>query len=207
LAASENVDGFAMVQNIFEYTSATINPMIRVSGDSATGTTSHIVLHHNTCVGFFTNGRLNLFYDDGATARAHKMMSVKGNIFGQINHKGDVFDSDGTRLGGWPFEFGVGCEGSFSLYIDAQSSGVGGSFAQDYPGLRASLGTSSSIMNSPLFVAYAGTTSGPAGGTGNGNYRLSSGSPADGRVASVLRFDLDGNARSASLATSGAYEL
>jgi hypothetical protein len=195
------------VQNVWEYTSATTGPAIRISADDATGNTSHIVLHHNTFAGFFLNGRANIFYDDGTTARTSKLMSCKGNIHVQINTKSDVFQANGARIGNWAYEFGVGCEGEFSQFIDADNGGIGSGFAQDYPGLRASIGTSNSVRNDPLFIDDNATSSGPTLGTGNGNYRLSSGSPADNRVAPVLRFDLDGNARSASLATSGAYEL
>ena len=134
-------------------------------------------------------------------------MSCKGNIWVQINTKGDVFQADGARIGNWAFENGVGCEGEFSQFIDADNGGIGSGFAQDFPGLRASIGTSNSVRNNPLFIDDEATSSGPTVGLGGGNYRLGSGSPADNRVSPVLRFDLDGNARSASLATSGAYEL
>lgn len=207
IASSVDVNNAACVQNIWEYTSATSGPAIRVSADSASGNTSHIVLHHNTFAGFFLNGRMNGFYDDGVTARTNKLMSCKGNIHVQLNTKSDVFQADGSRIGNWAYENGVGCEGEFSQFIDADSGGIGSGFAQDYPGLRASIGTSSSVRNDPLFIDDNATSSGPTAGSGGGNYRLNSGSPADTRVAPVLRFDLDGNARSATLATSGAYEL
>jgi hypothetical protein len=207
IAVSTDVIGAACVQNVWEYTSVTSGPAIRISADSATGNTSHIVLHHNTFAGFFLNGRANIFYDDGATARTNKLMSCKGNIWCQLNTKSDVFQADGARIGNWAYENGVGCEGEFSQFIDADSGGIGSGFAQYYPGLRASIGTSSTVRNDPLFIDDNATSSGPTAGAGGGDYRLSSGSPADGRVAPVLRFDLDGNTRSASLATSGAYEL
>lgn len=205
LAGSADVLGAAVAQNIFEYTSATSGPSARVTADSATGNTSHIIMHNNTFTGFFINGRANLFYDDGATARTSKLMSLRGNIHCQINHKGDVFDSDGTRLGGWPYLYGAGCQGEFSQFIDAQSGGIGGSFAQAYPGLGANIGTSSTVRNDPLFVNYQGTTSGPTAGAGGGNYALQSGSPAKGIAQAVLRFDAAGTER-AALSSAGAYE-
>jgi hypothetical protein len=207
IAASAAATGAAIVQNVFEYTSATSGPAIRISADSATGDTTHVVLHHNTFAGFYNNGRGNIFYDDGPTARTNKLQSCKGNIHVAINTKSDVFQASGTRIGNWAFENGVGCEGEFSQFIDADLGGVGSGFAQDYPGLRASIGTSSTVRNDPLFIDDEATSAGPLAGLGGGNYRLGSGSPADNRVSPVLRFDLDGNARSASLATSGAYEL
>lgn len=203
---SETVVGCVMAQNVIEYISATAQPAIRVSGDSATGGNTHIILHHNTFAGFFINGRGNLFYEDGTTARTSKLMSCKGNIHVQINTKGDVFVTNGARVGNWPYLYGVGCEGEFSQFIDADSGGIGAAFAQAYPGLRASIGTSSTVRNNPIFTDDNATSSGPTAGAGGGTYTIASNSPAKARVAPVLRFDLAGNARSTTLASAGAYE-
>lgn len=205
IAGDDDVTGYAVVQNIVEYTSAVSGPSIRVSADSATGNTSHVIVHHNTFSGFFNNGRANLFYDDGPTARAHKLMSVRANLHSQINHKGDVFVADGTRLGGWAYLYGIGCQGEFSQFIDAQSGGIGGSFAQAYPGPDADIGTSAAARNDPLFVEYRGTASGPVAGLGGGDYRLQAASPAKGMAAALLRFDAAGLER-AGLTGSGAYD-
>lgn len=204
-AGNESVTGVAFVQNIVEYISATGATAIRFSGDGATGGNIHAIVHHNTFAGFFLNGRGNLFYEDGATPRTSKLMSVRGNIHVQINTKGDVFVSNGTRVGNWAYLYGVGCEGEFSQFIDADSGGLGSAFAQAYPGLNASIGTSSSVRNDPLFVDYEGTTSGPTAGAGGGNYALQSGSPAKDRAKACIRFDAAGVER--SLTTSaGAYQ-
>jgi hypothetical protein len=205
VASDVDVTGFAVVQNIVEYTSATAGPSIRVSADSATGNTNHIIIHNNTFSGFFINGRANLFYDDGPTARAHKLLSVRGNIHAQLNTKSDVFVTSGARVGNWPYEFGVGCHGEFSQFIDADSGGIGSAFAQDFPGLGANIGASASVRNDPLFVDYQGTISGPTAGAGGGNYALGSGSPAKGIANAVLRFDATGVERSA-VSSAGAYE-
>lgn len=206
LAASSDVSQFAMVQNLGEYYRSSAGTAIAISADSATGDTTHVILWHNTVTGFFSSGRNNTFYDDGASARTNKLMSCVGNIWTQINTKGDVFAASGARIGNRAYQYGVGCQGEFSQFIDAENAGIGGSFAQAYPGLRASIGTSNSVRNDPLFVDYEGTTSGPTAGAGGGDYALQSGSPAKARVKPVLPFDLAGNPRSATLASAGAYE-
>jgi hypothetical protein len=204
---SADATGVAIVQNVVEFTSATTATAMALTADGAAGNLSHIILHNNTFVGFYSNGRQNLFYEDGATARTSKLMSCRGNIHVQINTKGDVFVTNGARVGNWAYLYGVGCESEWSQFIDADNGGLGSAFAQAYPGLRASIGTSNSVRNDPLFVAYAGTTSGPTGGAGGGNYALQSGSPCKARVSNPpLRFDLAGATRSATAASVGAYE-
>lgn len=200
-----DASGAVFAQNIVEYTSATAGPAARITSDNATGNVSHILLHHNTFAGFFTHGRANLFYEDGATPRSSKLMSMRGNIHVQINTKGDVFVSDGARLGNWAYLYGVGCQGEFSQFIDADNAGLGSTFAQAYPGPNASIGTSNTLRNDPMFVDYKGTTSGPTAGTGGGDYALQPGSPAKARAEAVIRFDAAGVERTA-LSSSGAYQ-
>jgi hypothetical protein len=205
-AVSASLDGFALVQNLVEYVSAAATASFGVSADGATGSNSHVVVHNNSFTGFNTSGRQNLFYDDGATARTARLQSVKANIFVQINTKSDVFTADGSRTGNWGFLYGAGCEGNFSQFIDAQAGGIGGSFAQAYPGLRARIGTSATMRNDPLFTSYAGTGSGPAAGTGGGTYTLQAGSPARGLAASAtLSHDLGGAVRPAANDSAGAF--
>ena len=207
LAASSDVIGAAFVQNIVEFISATSSTSLYFSADGATGNTQHIILHNNTLAGFFNNGRSNLFYDEGATARTNKLHSVRGNIHVQLNTKGDVFVTNGARVGNWAYLYGVGCEAEFSQFIDANSGGIGTSFAQAFPGVAANIGTSASVRNDPLFTSYAGTTSGPSAGAGGGNYSVQAGSPCKAKVKHpALRFDMAGATRSATLATIGAYE-
>jgi hypothetical protein len=205
LALSADVSQVAIVQNLLEFISATANPAIRGTADAATGNVNHIIIHNNTVTGFFNNGRSNLFYEDGATARTSKLMSVRGNIQDQINTKGDVFVLSGARVGNWAYLYGVGCDGEFSQFIDADSGGIGSAFAQAYPGINASIGTSSTVRNDPLWTTYAGTTSGPTAGAGGGVYTLQSGSPAKARCKPNLRFDLAGSTRTGPLTSSGAY--
>lgn len=209
-----DVIGAANVQNVWEYCQASVTPNENgVSNDSAAGNNTHVIIHNNTYTGFFSGGRVNHFYDEGATERYSKLMSCKANDYVQIDHKGDVFRAvnqsgvdAATRVGNWSYLYGVGCQGEFSQYIDANSGGLGGSFAQAYPGLGCNLGLSSTVRNDPLFTSYQGTTSGPTVGAGGGDYHVASNSPCKAMVASaVLPFDLAGAARSATADTAGAY--
>lgn len=204
-AAANDAIGAAFCQNIVEYTSASVIPSIRVSADNAAGNSTHLIIHHNTFTGFFSSGRANIFYDEGATPRTNKLMSVRGNIHTQLNTKGDVFVTDGARVGNWAYLYGVGCYGEFSQYIDATGGGIGSDFAQAYAGINANIGTSNIVRNDPLFVDYKGTTLGPTAGAGGGNYALQSGSPAKAMAVATLRFDAAGSARS-STTSAGAYE-
>jgi hypothetical protein len=193
----------AVVQNVIEFYSATSNTGLGLSADSFLANMVHAVVHHNTLAGFFNNGRSNLFYDENPTvARFHKLVSSVGNIHVSVNNKGDVFMSDGTRQGNWPYCFGVGCAGEFHQFDAAAPN-----FRQEFFGLRSNVGTSTTVALNPQFTAPAATTSGPTAGAGSGTYTLQSGSPAKGMVVSgVLRFDLSGATRSATAASAGAYE-
>lgn len=214
---TENITaGAALVQNVIEFTGTVSGTAVRMAADAATGDTTHVIMHHNTLAGSFLHGRSNLFYNDSPppSNRTNRLMSLVGNLHIQINTKHDVFAGlndnyadAADRLGGWAYLYGVGCRGEFSQFIDAQSGGIGGSFAQAYPGLSASIGTSSTVRNDPLFVGFEATAIGGGAGAGGGNYRLQAGSPAASRVTErVLPFDLDGNARTGAQA-SGAYRL
>jgi hypothetical protein len=201
---------------VIEWTSTTTGHLLGISNDGAAGNNSHIVIHNNTHAGAFGAGRVNLFYDEGATPRTSKLMSVKGNIFVQINTKSDVFRGGNesgadasSRTGNWAFEYGVGCAGNFSQYIDASAGGIGSAFAQEYPGLSCDIGASASVRNDPLFVDYQGTTYDGAtymAGTGGGDYALDEGSPAIGLLpVAVLSHNLAGDARPATNDNAGAY--
>ncbi|MBV1689567.1 hypothetical protein KRR38_18240 [Novosphingobium sp. G106] len=210
LTGSGTLAGAAIVQNLFEWTSTGAQLILRVSADGDTLNTSHVILWHNTMVGAFAAGRSNVFYDETTgTARTHKLMSCKSNIHVQINTKSDVFKTDGTRTGNFAYEHGVGCDGEFSQFVDAASGGVGTSFAQEYPGLRGSLGTSPTTRNDPLFTSYAGATyngSTYTAGAGGGTYTLQAGSPCLARLpVAVLSHDLAGIARAAADNAAGAY--
>lgn len=216
VGADQDVTGYAVVQNVVEYTSATTNAVLRISGDSATGNNTHCVVHNNTFIGANDAGRGNLFYEDGATARNSRLMSVRGNIHTQINTKGDVFVSSGTRLGNWAYLYGVGCQGEWSQFIDANNGGLGTSFAQAYAGRGSDLGetrfTTTANMANSNFTDYEGTTSAAGApvtytaGAGGGTYTVSGTAPVEAIVeTSVLSHDFAGTARPTTLDTAGAY--
>jgi hypothetical protein len=193
----------AIVQNVIEYASATSNTALSVSADGNLSDVIHSVVAHNTVAGFFNNGRSNCYYDETAgTPRQHRLLSVKGNIHVSVNTKGDVFMLDGARRGNWPYLYGVGTAGEFHQF-DAASA----SFRQEFPGLAATLGSSTTIALDPQFTAPAHTVSGPTAGAGGGSYAIAPTSPAKGRLPrAVLRFDLAGQARPGTGCSAGAYE-
>ncbi len=217
IGGSADVTNYAFCQNVIEWTSTTTGYVLGVSNDSNTGNNTHVVAHNNTVIGAFIAGRCNLFYDEGPTARSSRLMSMRGNLWTQLNTKGDVFQSNGTRLGNWAYLYGVGCLDEWSQYIDADSAGLGTAFAQAYPGIGSSLGTtaltSSAQMSNTNFTDYEGTTvaAGPAytaGVSPPGTYTLTSGSApvADIMDVAVLSHDFAGTARPTTAATVGAYE-
>jgi hypothetical protein len=204
------VSGFALVQNLTEYISATTNAVLRVSGDGATGNNTHVVIHANSHAGASEAGRWNLFYDDGTTRRTSKLQSMVGNIAVRLATKGDVFQQDGAATGNFAFKHGVGCRSNFTQFQTNSAVGQGSSFAQDYAGPDANYGTSEITRNDPLFTSHQGTTvaAGPTytAGAGGGTYTLQASSAARAMLADpVLAHGLTGAARAASNDAAGAY--
>jgi len=205
--------GVAIVQNLWEWTTASAGHCLGISNDSSTLDNTHVVIHHNTFVGYFDRGRVNLFYDEGATPRTSWLHSNVGNIYVQINTKGHVFVTDGTRLGNFAYTYGVGCRDEWSQYIDANTGGLGGSFAQVYPGVGSSLGTSSTVpqMANNRFTDYQAATWSGSGtnanaGAGSGTYTLTSAAECKGTVdTAVLSHTLDGVARATTNDNPGAF--
>ena len=200
LIQTENI---AVVQNTIEVTPSTATDVLQIIGATDL---SHICIWHNTLTGFFSAGRTNLFYDEGAGCQT-RLTSTRGNIHCQLNEKNDVFALNGALTGNFPYEHGTGCFGEFSQFIDANGTGIGGSFAQDYPGLGADLGTSASVRNDPLFTNYQGVTSGPTSGAGGGDYTLLPGTPCKDMLAKTcLKWDSNGTVRGTDKTAAGAYE-
>jgi uncharacterized phiE125 gp8 family phage protein len=215
------VTGVAFVQNLVEWTSATASVALGPSRDSDTGTVSHLCVWQNSFLGANNAGRSNILYDDGPNGnlRTHKLQSFVGNIHVQINTKNDWFAGvipnladASSHVGNWSYVHGVGCRGEVSLYQDA---GPGQPyFRQDYPGLKASIGTSSTTPNAVGFTTNGAATFNGASytaGAGGSNARLTgSTNVAYGRIpvgTGVLPFDLLGTARrSDAAAAAGAYE-
>lgn len=206
LTVGTSLTGFALVQNVFEYTSASSQRSFMPSGDGDTLSTVHVVCQHNTFAGFNDCGRGNLLYDETVgTLRTHKLQSFVGNIQVQINTKSDIFLTDGTHTGNWAYDNGVGCRGEFSIYRNAAGNLTSG-FNQTYPGVDAKIGTiNTGAGQDPLFTSNQATTAGPVAGSGGGDYTIGALSPAKSMVAdSPLAYDLAGNARAGAVA-AGAY--
>ena len=204
-------NGAAVIQNIFEFTGTTTTAFISfaVSNDALTNDTSGVIIHHNTFAGWYEAGRNNVFYDETTgTNRTNKLQSVKGNIFVAIYTKGDVFKTDGTKIGNWGFLYGAGCEGNFTQ--NRSNSALGGDQAQAYEGVGSNYGTAALTRNDPLFTTNGGTTTATGGapytaGAGSGVYTVSSSSPAKSLLTSeVLPYDFAGTARVNK--TAGAYD-
>lgn len=211
IGVSADVNGFMVGNCLLEYTSATANPAFRISADSTTGNTTHVLLFNNTIVGAVGAGRSNWFYDEGATARTHKLMASKGNIAVQLNTKSDIAVTSSTRLGNWAYYYGVGCAGNWSQYAPSNATNEG----QVYAGKGTSLGTGSTTataqMANSYWTSFQGTTAtaGPtysAGSAPPGTYTLNANAPIKGILTDpVLPYDLAGTARSTTADTPGAY--
>uniref|UniRef100_UPI0035C7D929 hypothetical protein n=1 Tax=Qipengyuania sp. TaxID=2004515 RepID=UPI0035C7D929 len=160
IAADNDVNGFAFVQNVIEYSTAVTGPAVRISADSATGNNSHVIIHNNTHAGALLAGRWNAFYDDGPTRRTSTLQSVVGNIAVAVFSKCDVFrgtnqsDASGNAQGNWAFIHGVGCRGNFSQFMAEVPNETGADRVQDYPGVGSNYGTSETVRNDPLFTDY-----------------------------------------------------
>lgn len=211
LGTSFSVNGFALVQNVFEWISTTSASAIGLSRDSGSGNLTHMVVAYNTFIGAESFGRNNIFYDESAGVyRTHELNRALGNIWNQINNKSDLFANDGAHVGNWSIYYGAGWLANWSMFIDAAGAGPTGSFAQAYPGRKANIGTSATVRNDPQFVDYKGTTlsgSTPVAGAGGGDYNLQSGSGAIGLIPvndnEMLPRDLAGNLRDRR--SAGAY--
>lgn len=92
-AGINEINGLAVVQNIFEQTSGT-NPVIQIAADGSTvyGPINNVIIHHNVFIG----QRCNICYDEngadsGTNAGVRTNWSVKNNIIDQVNIKTDTF--------------------------------------------------------------------------------------------------------------------
>ncbi|WEK44123.1 MAG: hypothetical protein P0Y64_04655 [Candidatus Sphingomonas colombiensis] len=224
-SAGDRITGVVIVQNLFEVIGGHANASVglSLSADNANGDVWHAVVAHNTLTGFAGTGRNNWFYNESQSPgltnrRTHKLLRSVGNIWTQLNVKGDIFlggNGNGTpqpgeaanRTGNFAYLHGVGCQGEFSQFCSADGAQAGSSFSQLYPGIGAAIGTSLTTRSDPLFVDYQAMTGVSSYGVGGGDYRLKPESPARNRVtAHGLAFDLDGAARPSGRAdAAGAY--
>lgn len=218
--ASENISHIAILQNVCEWTTATSGHCLSATNDSYTGSNNHFVNHMNTTAGFFTSGRQNGPYDEGATPRQTKFWSQRGNIIVALFTKGDWVrgaveaGADAPyRVGNYAFTYGVGLQGNLIQWVDTPNGGIGGDRQLTYPGLGAKVGTSSTTTTmDPLFTSnqaatWSGSGTTVTAGAGGGTYSVSGSSPAKNIVTQPpLAFDYAGNARGATTTCAGAYE-
>ena len=200
--SGNDIGPVAVVQNLVPYLRTTNVVAISISADGANGDLTHLVMHHNTTPGDEGFGRWNIAYDDTTgTARTHKMLSCKANLGPQLNTKGDIFKSDATRIGNFPFVHGVGCAANFTEDVDS-AGGTGDGFRQTYPGVSTVI-----AGGDPLYVDdNAMTAAGPTAGTGGGDYTLQAASPARGLLPeTLLAFDIAGTARGSDAQDAGAF--
>lgn len=176
--SDQNVNGYLAMGNVFEWTTITTNPVWRVSGDSAIGSTNHILEYQNTYAGANDCGRHNDRYVDsdtpaGSPIRTHTWQRSQNNIKVQDNSKHDLFTpANAARIGGWETYLGCGYDSNFVQFIDAGT----GSFAREYQGPNSTVGTSNTVILNPRFKNPQCTTvaAGPVytAGAGSGDYRL-----------------------------------
>lgn len=205
--------GMAIVQNVTEYIGASNAYSIAVSSDGNVNNTTNVILQYNTWAGAYANGRSNMFYDFSGSPRTTKLQQCLGNAYVTLATKGQQQSADATRAGNSGYEWGVGCAGEASVYLDTNSGGLGSGTAQAYPGLSANISATASPAANPFkfttnaAVTYSGGTSGTyTAGAGNGNYLPLTGSPLKGVVpVGTLPFDLAGTARPATADSAGAY--
>lgn len=214
--AGETITGFVVVQNLIEAThTSSSTPSLRPSSDTPLfGNTVHNIIAHNVMTGYGSVGRGNMFYDNSSAVRTHRLVRDIGNIYVQLNTKGDVFvgstvsfPNPETHIGQFAYHHGVGCQGNWAMF--AVNSSTPFSEDQAYPGPGSNIGASQTVRLDPLFVNYQGTGGSggtPTAGAGGGDYRLQAASPARARVSrAVLGFDLAGAPRGTGAQAVGAY--
>lgn len=194
-------NGFAIIQNVFEQTGSA-GPSFGFASDGATGATTNLLLWNNTMSGYWNNIAYN---DAGSTLYQRVYISEKNNIYTGRHTKTDTFTTaNSNRVGNWSVMWSVGQSGNYDLQTTNVSAS--GSFVREFAGIGSfnpaltgtanPLGSEQTATNHMRYVLDGGA---PAGGSGSGNYRLLSTSPAiwtDREV--LLPYDLEGNARGRS---------
>lgn len=213
------VDGFAMVQNVFEASSGfSAGDASRLIGPGQSAPISNMISMHNTIpgvgVGSSNMGRQNAIYTDSAnTVGVQKQMVEKYELLHQRNCKTDTFTDLTTvtgRTGNWRYRYGVGAagnvvvtgdaEGGLATTADPSGNNWSGEFLE--PGSTWAAGEAN--------VTYTNNASGSTG-AGLGDYSLTG--PANAAYArvpadkAVLKYDLAGTARlNDGTGAAGAYE-
>ncbi len=183
--------GFAFIQNVWESLSA-VQPLLQISADNSTATTSNIMIWNNS----FSGERQNLGYNDNGTVSAsHYDWSQRANIFKQWNNKDDTFTTpNAARVGAWPVGYNIGSNSNLSKEI---------LFRGEFDGLHTVYGTTPTYTNDRSIDGIGG---------GNGDYTLASTSIAidlattTSSFIQTLPFDFLGNSIYGSR-DAGAYEF
>ncbi len=195
--------GFALVQNLFESSSTTNEPMMYIAGGGGVGApTTQIILWHNTLVGA-RSGFAYSYNSADSTPIIKNNWSHKFNIYREYAVKTDTHQDSNTvgdKTGNWSIVYSVGYYGN---YIRQNS------FPGDFDGLATIAPRTS---NEVLEIGYSDNKSTEVNGTGNGTYTLESGSRAidignfEPSLNLLVPYDLRGQARSGA-ADAGAYEF
>lgn len=197
-----NYYGAAIIQNVFEFIRATTTagPEVGLAGDGAILGQYNFIHAYNTQCGH----KFNWEYNETGSSIIVKQQNVCAmNLWDNYNIKSDTFPTqNGARWGNWPELYGVG----YTKNIAAEITGVAssGSFMNEFIGLNGFPTTIIAGSTQPAtcaqqavgYLKYAanGSFDGSSAGSGNGNYRLLSQSPAMILPATtwVMPFDPDG---------------
>ncbi len=192
---AQNVNGYAVVQNLFEVTRTSITgPIYAISNDGAAGNTAHIITGNNTFTGAVDTARWNVVYDEGNTHRVNKLSLFFGDIVPNIASKSDLFRflappnviDNPYRDGNFRYINGVNCYGEVTLWSDGSTSDFRAS--REFPGQGSIwFGPGNLVPNyfvpgldpAAIFKNYQGSTVSPTGvytaGAGGGDYTLKPG--------------------------------
>ena len=185
--------GCAVVQNLFEQSAGDGNRLIRLAADGDHCSTRNCVIAHNTVVGELCN----VFYNDERGPRhLHVGHMLVLNATRSLGSKTDTFAGDARCTGNWPVHNGCGLLGNRVQ---------GGNFPTRFRGLYSIAGEGDPGDATFIHPGFINDASGSGSELGFGNYRPAPGSLLVGVPGpQMLRWDLDGNERSA-IDASGAY--
>lgn len=204
---SNNLSGFALVQNLVEVCAETSSqPIFGIAADSSTSATvNNYLIWNNTMVGERQNGPYN---ESGTTELDRWFFSMKNNCLDCMAIKTDTFGTaSGNRIGNWPSVWGVGNSGNFFGPL-TNIANFPHWFCGGQPGVNSvevdtTYGFPTTYQG---FVSrQAQTAAGANNGAGSGNYRFVSSSPLVlFKTEWLLPVDMEGNARGL-LDPPGAY--
>lgn len=205
--------GFAMIQNVLEYTKGGgTDMMVAIAYDGSVQTpVNNIMLWHNTIIG----ARGNLAYNDAGDQPAErKYWSAYNNVIMSLPCKSDTFGTaaNGARIGNWPFLMGV--DQVCNTDANTMNFSIKGQFKREFEGLYTTVpldkhgSPPSSTPNSIFWEKYFDhqANDGTNDGAGNGLYMLNADSPVRNlSPRTVIPFDIEGKRRRLEWDDAGAY--